>query len=392
MTSVDPILKQDRHLKIETMENPMTAKKKTKVEQNPGRAKMTTGEVYTVAKSLNHRTKSEISEKLREIGVAATESNVLEVCRAHATLRPGNTERIARTARALGVKLDSSRKVAPRNVCTPTKHVRLPGTIAARLSDFKEQSVIDHANFRYGAAGGYSFNVTLTDNPAKVTYYVSIEKNYDTYRGQYKGWAANEDHHCIVVPKQWRTRVLKKGLAELGGLMTLDASPLEGAPEGIELYAAVWAEQGRGFTVNTNDGVIAITADRTASFHGATVKAALSGLRRKLGRTARETGSTDSVIEFVKRHAKLADVVQVTAAQAKEAGACEYGVRSWCNAVGVDYEAGSASLGRVLEGYVARPQVEVRAIVNLAVREYRRELRDGNAVVQDNNRLGSIAA
>ena len=64
--------------------------------------------------------------------------------------------------------------------------------------------------------------------------------------------------------------------------MTLDALPME-APAGIELYAAVWASQGRGYAVKTDRGFIAVAG--SVSFHSDTVNGAISGLRRK-GRSA----------------------------------------------------------------------------------------------------------
>ena len=59
-------------------------------------------------------------------------------------------------------------------------------------------------------------SVTLTTEPGKVGYEVVMSTNWDTYGGQFKGWRASEDHHHIMVPFDWRTRVLKRGLASAG--------------------------------------------------------------------------------------------------------------------------------------------------------------------------------
>jgi len=62
--------------------------------------------------------------------------------------------------------------------------------------------------------------------------------NRDTYAGNFKGWSATEDHHRISVPADWRVRVQRRGLAAVGGMMTLDVHPL--VPHGdIELFQAV---------------------------------------------------------------------------------------------------------------------------------------------------------
>lgn len=49
-------------------------------------------------------------------------------------------------------------------------------------------------------------------------------------------------------------------------------------------------------------------------------------------------------------------------------GACEYGIRSWCNTVGLDYDKGCEPVSRVLEGFRQRPQREVRLAVLHAFR------------------------
>jgi hypothetical protein len=156
--------------------------------------------------------------------------------------------------------------------------------LAEKLDTTRRTEVVRTAarTFRHGAAGGHSLEVTLTTDPRIVGYVVNMGRNWTTYAGAYKGWGAIEDHHRITVPVDWRMRVQRRGLAELDGLMTLDAIPLDGAPVGIQLFSAVWASQGRGYDVRTHRGVIAVSVDRQHSFRGATAQAAVAGVERRM--------------------------------------------------------------------------------------------------------------
>lgn len=254
--------------------------------------------------------------------------------------------------------------------------VPLPqGTPVSRLLALRKNAVIALAKsmFRHGAPGGTSFTVSFAAQASEVGYELQLGKNWDVYKGSFKGWAANVDIHRIRVPADWRLRVQRKGLANLGGLMTLDAHPLmtEG---GIELYAATWVEQERGYAVTVARGYIARLDSE--HFHASSRESAIEGVRRKLlkSRALEQTASAPSsyamsVEAFIQRHAGLK--LQVSLADARAAGTCEYGIRSWCAAVGLSYEAGQASLAQVLECFRIRPQQEVRSVVLQAVRRHR---------------------
>jgi hypothetical protein len=209
-----------------------------------------------------------------------------------------------------------------------------------------------------------------------VGYTVEMGVNRDTYRGQYKGWAAREDHHSVTVPHGWLVRVYRRGLACVDGLLTLDAAPLDHAPDGVRLYAAVWAEQGRGYEVHTRHGVIAIANDGTA-YHGSDARAAMVGLARKI--TSRRlcaewlTLAAVSIDRFRAAVSPHRDLL-VRVSDARAIGACEYGIRSWCNAVGLDYESGAATLADVLAGYELQPAPEARAAILHALRRARRHV------------------
>lgn len=267
----------------------------------------------------------------------------------------------------------------PERHGTPKPHcerAHLPsGTLEERLQRRTSALLYAASPLREGAAGGTVFRVALTRDPAAVRYRVEIHTNRDTYKGRYKGWVAREDHHLVTAPHGWLVRVHKRGLAEIDGLLTLDAAPLDHAPQGIRLYAAVWAEQGRGYEVHTRRGVIALADDGTA-YHGRDLDQALRGLARKLtGRrlsaewAALAAASIDRFRAAVEPHAAL--LVRVSDARA--IGACEYGIRQWCAQVGLDYEAGAATLAEVLAGYERHSAPEARAAIIHALRRARRQ-------------------
>lgn len=146
----------------------------------------------------------------------------------------------------------------PLAVISRNLHERLRGIRVAAVIAAAKSCV------RHGAPSGTSFKVTLTDDPSEVGYRTEVR--------------ANEDHHFITVPTDWRARVLKHGLANVDGFLTLTAQPLA-APRCLELFRATWAERGRGYAVNVRRGFIARHGE--VAFHAETIQAALDGARRK---------------------------------------------------------------------------------------------------------------
>ncbi len=278
------------------------------------------------------------------------------------------------SARAVG-RPDDRRQPTHGTPLPAAQRALLPvGSLEERLERRTAALLRAASPMREGAAGGTTYTVRLTRDPMAVRYSVSIVTNRDTYKGRYKGWVAREDHHSITVPHGWLVRVYKRGLTVIDGMLTLDAAPLDHAPDGIRLYAAVWAEQGRGYEVHTRRGVIALADDGTA-YHGADVDQAVRGLARKL--TGRRLSAewaalaSASIDRFRAAVAAHADVL-VRVADARAIGACEYGIRSWCHRVGLDYEAGAATLAQVLAGYERHSAPEARAAIIHALRRARR--------------------
>lgn len=329
--------------------------------------------VRRIAASLQSAKKTAARAALQEAGYASSAKYIDRVLVTRDQIQSRRRNRRDEDARKrLGhtpVRPQSARGRAP--VLLP------PGTPSQRLTAVRLVAVRTAAYevLRHRAAGGHSFRVEFALDASQVGYLVEMSSNRDTYAGQFKGWLAVEDHHRVCVPADWRSRVLRRGLAHPGGMLTLDAHCLQ-APDGVQLYAATWARQGRGYDVVVERGYIGIVEGE--HFHAETPERAVDGARRKARAAGRERKApfqplSVSVDEFIKRYRKIPAMVEVS--DARETGSCDYGIRSWCAAVGLDYAAGEAPLSEVLEGFKLRPQVEVRRAVLFAVRRYSAEKR-----------------
>ncbi|MFD1381696.1 hypothetical protein [Fodinicurvata halophila] len=181
-------------------------------------------------------------------------------------------------------------------------------------------------------------------------YTVVMDENRDTYAGRFKGWIANEDHHVIRVPGRWLRMVHGAGLAVVDGLLTLDVSPLERAPEGVELYRAVWAGQGRGYQVRTDHGYIALTRDPLerpgVRLPRANRPRSAAGAKAQVDRIESVRLAPNVSLSRLLRDAD-AQGIEVRLSDARAVRACHYGIRAWCYAVGLDPDAGRAPLRRV---------------------------------------------
>lgn len=319
-------------------------------------------------------TKKEAREALQSAGFIATPQVVDALLQAAVHIADAHRYRVHRVIlKRLGhvPKVVLAKAAARKPVLLPK------GKPSTRIVALRINAVatVARSTMRHGAAGGHTTRVAFALDATEVNYTVTMGRNRDTYAGAYKGWSANEDHHVITVPQDWRLRVERKGLATLGGMMTLDAHPL--MPDGdVLVYAATWARQGRGYDVKVDRGYIATLGDE--HFHADTAQAAIKGVRRKVksvGAPARTVMSAYAltVDAFIARYAGRDLTVSVSDAQ--ESGSCDFGIRSWCEFVGLDYDEGDAPLEQILQGFRMRPQEEVRRAVLYAVRRHRAERR-----------------
>jgi hypothetical protein len=313
-------------------------------------------------------TKKALIAAIRAAGLPGNPTNVARVQELRDNFDAARRHRRLNQARAKATKAISA---LPAPTGRPA--IRLPiGTPATRLIELRKRTVTHYAQqaFRHGAPGGTKFTVGFAYTTTEVAYATDLDRNFDVYRGAYKGWGANLDIHQIRVPADWRIRVERKGLALLGGLMTLDALPME-APAGIELYAAVWASQARGYAVKTDRGFIAVAGGD--SFHSDTADGAISGLRRKSrsapARAAAIADMKSAVEAFITKYARCA--IDVSLDDARRSGSCEYGIRSWCASVHIDIARAQVPMVELLEGFRRMPETEVHRAVLHAVRRNR---------------------
>lgn len=124
------------------------------------------------------------------------------------------------------------------------------------------------------APAGCKRTIILTDDLTAVVGYVS-ETWYDwnVYRGAYKGWKATGVTKRITIGRDWYRAVYKQGLAVIDGLLTLDARSVSSPIDGVSVYAAVWVEQKRGYSVGLKCGYIALSGE--VSYHAETLDKAL---------------------------------------------------------------------------------------------------------------------
>lgn len=317
------------------------------------------------------QTKKHAGLVLRHNGFSGGEANVEALLQRVISIQRERTDRVRNLViKRLGTFPQVSGSSVGRRA-TLSAH----GDLAGRLDHLRKDAVKSAARacFRHGAAGGSSMRVELTSDPKAVGYEVVMGSNRDTYRGAYKGWSASEDHHCIRVPKDWRVRVQARGLATAGGMLTLDLQPLTGGGD-IELFQAVWTSQARGYRVNVHRGVMARLGQEV--FHAEDAQAAVRGVTLKARRAAAPARERVNVFDlsiegFIERYARYGNI-DVSADDARASGACEYGIRSWCNAVGIDLSDERVPLSRILNGFRVQPLIEVRRAVLHAVKAHRR--------------------
>jgi hypothetical protein len=259
------------------------------------------------------------------------------------------------------------------NACKP---VRLDTRASEkRLRDRVARDVfaLFFGNYRVDRkAGSESLEITRNPSDVGIVQTESLDWDYYSKATKYPKKIVDTD---LTVPAAWWLRVRDQDLSIVDGMLTLDAQRAEGAPADVDLFAAVWLEQGRGYEIRAIRGYIARERITATSYHGADAAAALRGLNRKLG-AVRATGKLQDLLakHGIDGVVSRAPDLTVSLADARATGACEYGIRSWCNRTGLPYETGSAPLADVYAAYRAHPLPEARAAILHALRRQKRAL------------------
>ena len=202
-------------------------------------------------------------------------------------------------------------------------------------------------------AGGINeFDIDYSENhPTHGISEIAWSKN--------RKWRGTNGKFSIRISKTWLTSVYFKGIHHLGGMLTLEAKEIPGA-DGIRLFKAAWIEQGKGFNIHRQNGYIA--EQEGESYHASSAKSALIGLKRKLGYPNKKLNY--SLNNAIKKYGNTL----VLAKDSYAIGNCESGTRSWCEAVGLDFSKGSATLQEVINGYSIRPLKEALNVINFVIK------------------------
>lgn len=117
--------------------------------------------------------------------------------------------------------------------------------------------------------------------PASAGFAQDERREY-IYRGRFKDWAATIVDTKIVVATDYYSRVSAHGIAFVEGRLVLDAKKLKS--KDVELFEAVWLEQGRGNTVRRTNGFIAKSNDTLRA--GDSIESAARRLRAAMKKAA----------------------------------------------------------------------------------------------------------
>ena len=241
----------------------------------------------------------------------------------------------------------------------PMFQARMPdGTIHERLRATRERAVrLAYASSTAPDGVNDQLQIEFVDDLSEVGFTQSRHSEY-RYRGAHRGRPMNYYVNTARVSHHWRVRVARRGLAVCGGLLTLDAAPMDGAPAGVNLYYATWIARDRGNSAHTVRGYIARSGDLT--YHADSPEGALVGLRRKVRNAQFDARLAVAPLDdLIAGH----EARRVSLADAYATGACDPGIRAWCARVGIDYASGRSTVGEVYAGYLAHPLREARAVL-----------------------------
>jgi hypothetical protein len=239
-------------------------------------------------------------------------------------------------------------------------------SINYRLKSFKTKNFKRNLDYRFDQ----SPDIILTNDPGSVGIYQSDYLDWDYYSKSTK-YPKKIVNTSIHIPESWGVRVAKAGLAVVGGMTTLDAQRLEGAPTGVTVYAATWMVQGRGYAIDTVRGFIAITGNH--NFHATSFDKAVKGVMRKANLSG-EVFANLLTKHGIESLSTRCPELTVCVSDAVKIGACDYGIRSWCSAVSIDYNTGCAPLKTVYDAYLSRPMPEARAAILHALKRNKRTI------------------
>ena len=198
------------------------------------------------------------------------------------------------------------------------------------------------------------------------------------YRGQFKGWLANEYTHSIRISPGAVRRAQELELLSPGGMLTVWLGQAERVDRGIIAIPARWIEQGRGCTLRIVSGWIAAAYSSSggciAARHGDNREQALHRLRTDLSPNIRRLMVRGISAPRVSEWAREFPSAVARMEDARGLGYCESGIRNWCRIAGLErqLEAGEATLLELSEGirrYYHPDAAKLAAVVYRRARE-----------------------
>jgi hypothetical protein len=155
-------------------------------------------------------------------------------------------------------------------------------------------------------------------------------------------WSGNDLRVHLRVSSSWYRLVRARGLAKLDGMLTLglgDKPALVTAD--CTVYAAQWAEQSGRLGLRVRSGYIAIgrcSDGSRISYHAWTATGASGGLAKKRRSAEAEIAACRAEASARARLEAIIADERHTASydDARSAGYCDTGIRSWCAGRGID--------------------------------------------------------
>jgi hypothetical protein len=130
------------------------------------------------------------------------------------------------------------------------------GTPAQRLEVLRKTAIrkVFTSTFRQPAHG--ETKVVLTDDPAKVGVTQTPYDDWNVYAKSYRHGPAKCLDTVVTVRLRWRTRVERRGLAVLNGMMTLDAILVGSRPTMCGCYTQHGPHKGGGTRLTSSTALL----------------------------------------------------------------------------------------------------------------------------------------
>jgi hypothetical protein len=154
-----------------------------------------------------------------------------------------------------------------------------------------------------------------------------------------KGRSGRFSTHTFHVPARWESRVAKRGIALIDGMLTLDARPVPAAQKrqhGVsDAYHATWVRQGKGCYLVQHSGVIMRLSASDPWVHGPDLQSAVktASRRGKQDRRAARQQVREQAIANADWGAVWPDQdlehVMVCLRDSESVGNCGTGTRAW---------------------------------------------------------------